>query len=213
MEKLFIFDLDGVVVDTARLHCAAWKELASSLGIAFTERDNERLKGVSRRSSLEIILSLGGLTLPDEEKERLCEEKNRRYVALLDSLGGKDIMPGAVDFIAEARRRGTGTALASSSRNASLIVDKLSLASLFDCIVDGNAGLPAKPEPALFLACDSKLGVKPSECTVFEDSDSGIEAAHRAHMRAVGMGKTEALLDADALISSFTSPLAWALME
>lgn len=197
-----IFDLDGVVVDTAKYHYQAWKELARSLGFEFTERDNERLKGVSRMRSLDILLEIGGIAAGDAEKELLADAKNSRYVELLSLIDESAVLGGAKEYLAELRARGVKTALGSASKNARLILERLDLAHAFDAVVDGNAVTAAKPDPEVFLKGASGLGLDPAECVVFEDSIAGIEAARRAGMAAIGVGTPETLPGANRWISS-----------
>ena len=188
MTEGFIFDLDGVVVDTARLHYHAWKRLADELDIPFTGTDNERLKGVSRMQSLEIVLGLGGRTLGEREKLELAERKNRWYVELIGTITPADLLPGAAEFLELVRARGGRTALGSASRNAPAIVERLGIRRLFDAVVDGSQTSRTKPDPECFLLCARLLGLAPDRCVVFEDAEAGIEAAHRGGMRAVGIG-------------------------
>lgn len=183
-----IFDLDGVIVDTAKYHYIAWKELADRLGFTFTHEHNERLKGVSRMRSLDILLEVGGLDFPQAEKEAMAAEKNRRYVEHVSKLGADEILPGAEGLLAWLRGRGVRTGLGSASKNAMLILDGLGITGLFDIIVDGNLAKKAKPDPEVFLLGARGLCVPPAECVVFEDAQAGIEAAAAAGMAAVGVG-------------------------
>ena len=195
--KGLLFDLDGVIVDTAKYHYIAWKSLASSLGIEFTEKDNELLKGVSRMRSLEIILEIGGVTMDDEEKERCCTEKNELYLSYINKMQEDEILPGVKEFLRDARERGYKIALGSASKNSRLILERLNLEGYFDAIIDGTVVSKAKPDPEVFLKGAEALGLEPSDCIVFEDAVAGIEAAHRAGMKAVGIGTAELLPEAD----------------
>lgn len=195
-----VFDLDGVIVDTARFHYLAWRELAERLGFEFTEEQNERLKGVSRAKSLEILLEIGNLSLSEAEKEELAKQKNRRYRGMLEKLTERDILPGAGELLQELREAGIRTALGSASKNAPFILERLGLSNSFDVIVDGNAVAKAKPDPEIFLKAAQGMGLKPEECVVFEDSAAGIEAAKRGGMYAVGVGNMENLQGADFVI-------------
>ncbi len=195
-----VFDLDGVIVDTARFHYLAWRELAERLGFEFTEEQNERLKGVSRAKSLEILLEIGNLSLSEAEKEELAKQKNRRYREMLEKLTERDILPGAGELLQELREAGIRTALGSASKNAPFILERLGLSNSFDVIVDGNAVAKAKPDPEIFLKAAQGMGLKPEECVVFEDSAAGIEAAKRGGMYAVGVGNMENLQGADFVI-------------
>ena len=195
-----VFDLDGVLVATASFHYLAWRELAERLGFEFTEEQNERLKGVSRAKSLEILLEIGNLSLSEAEKEELAKQKNRRYREMLEKLTERDILPGAGELLQELREAGIRTALGSASKNAPFILERLGLSNSFDVIVDGNAVAKAKPDPEIFLKAAQGMGLKPEECVVFEDSAAGIEAAKRGGMYAVGVGNMENLQGADFVI-------------
>lgn len=201
--KACIFDLDGVIVDTAKYHYQAWKELAEKLGFTFSQTDNERLKGVSRMKSLEILLEIGGLHFDEEKKIALAEQKNKRYVELINQLTPKDILPGAKNFIEELKKRNIKTALGSASKNAMTILKKLEITNYFDSIIDGTKVSKAKPDPEVFLKAAEELKIKPEECIVFEDAQAGIEAAKNGGMYAVAVGKPENLKGYDAIISSF----------
>ena len=192
-----VFDLDGVLVDTVRYHFLAWRRLAENLGFLFTERDNERLKGVSRMRSLEILLEVGGLNLPEEEKERLAAQKNAWYVESLNTLSEKDLLPGALDYLRSCRAEGKKIALGSASKNAPLILERLGIATLFDVIIDGTRVSSAKPDPEVFAVAVQELGLSPAECLVFEDALAGIEAAHAAGCRAVAVGDPNQLPGAE----------------
>lgn len=201
----FIFDLDGVIVDTAKYHYLAWKELAQELSIDFTAKDNERLKGVSRLRSFEIILEIGGRTMSEEEKLSYCTKKNEVYLSYIDRLQKEEVLPGAREFLVSAKASGIGVALGSASKNARRILDKLELTDLFDAIMDGTVVSSAKPDPEVFTKGAEALGLPFESCVVFEDSSAGIEAAHRGGMKAVGVGRKEDLPEADTWISGFSS--------
>ena len=203
MYRGLLFDLDGVLVDTAKYHYLAWREIAGRLGIVFTPKDNERLKGVSRMRSLEILLEIGGRKLDREAKEQYCEEKNRIYLNHIRRLERSALLPGVREFLRDAREKGYLLALGSASRNASLILDRLELNACFDAVIDGNAVSKAKPDPEVFRKGAQALGLKPRECIVFEDAPAGIEAAHAGGMRAVGIGSWEALPEADGILTGF----------
>ena len=195
-----MFDLDGVLVDTAKHHYLAWKRLANGLGFEFTPEHNERLKGVSRMRSLEILLEVGGLNPPHDQRETMAAQKNAWYVEMLAGLTAADVLPGARETLLAMRQRGIPTALGSASRNAPLILDKLGIAPLLDAVIDGSNTDRAKPDPQVFLLGAQALGVEPAECVVFEDAAAGIEAAHAGGMMAVGVGKAENLPGADLLV-------------
>lgn len=193
--KAAIFDLDGVIVDTAKYHYMAWRKLAEELGIVFTEKDNERLKGVSRMRSLEILLEIGGLTgkFSSEEMAEMAARKNQWYVEYISRMDESEILPGATECLEGFRGLGVKTALGSASRNATLILGNLGLIPYFDVIIDGNRVTKAKPDPEVFLLGAEEAGVKPEECVVFEDAQAGIDAAKIAGMKAVAIGRPEDL--------------------
>jgi len=201
--KACIFDLDGVIVDTAKYHYLAWKKLADELGINFTEKDNERLKGVSRKQSLEIILELGNLKLDEKEKERLAEKKNNWYVEYISRMEKSEILPGVEEFVNKLRENNIKIAIASASKNTRTILERLGLEKKFDVIFDGTMIDKAKPNPEIFLKAAECLKVQPGECIVFEDAVAGIESAKRAGMKVIGVGDPSILIDADAVIQNF----------
>ncbi len=193
-----IFDLDGVIVDTAKYHYLAWKRLANEeLGFDFTEEQNEMLKGVSRVRSLEILLELGGQTRTAEEQEALCAKKNDWYVDSIKSIDESEILKGAKDYLIQLRKKGILISLGSASKNAVPILEGLGIIDLFDAIIDGNKVSKAKPDPEVFLKGAEALGLDPKDCVVFEDSAAGVEAAKAGGMYAVGIGTPEALPLAD----------------
>jgi beta-phosphoglucomutase len=196
-----IFDLDGVIVDTAKYHYLAWKRLAHELGFNLTETDNERLKGVSRVRSLEILLEIGGLTLDETARSELASRKNEWYVGYIRNMDASEILPSAAKYLQGLRVRGVKTALGSASKNAPMILECLGITSLFDTVVDGNKVCKAKPNPEVFLHAARELNILPADCVVFEDAEAGIEAAHRAGMTVVGIGKPSLLKDADVVIA------------
>ncbi|OBZ11956.1 beta-phosphoglucomutase [Bacillus sp. FJAT-27264] len=197
-----LFDLDGVLVDTAKYHFIAWKELADDLGFPFTEQDNERLKGVSRAASLDILLEIGGLTMDENEKARLADKKNARYVEYISSMDSSEILPGALQFLMDCRQDGIKVALGSASKNAMTILNNTGLTPYFDAIIDGTHTSAAKPDPEVFLLGAKALGVAPVHCVVFEDAEAGIEAATRAGMTSVGIGSPSTLGAANMVIPS-----------
>jgi beta-phosphoglucomutase len=202
MKKAFIFDLDGVIVDTAKFHYLAWKELANDLGFDFSEKQNEMLKGVSRSKSLEILLEIGNISLTQEHKEKLMFEKNQRYLSSVDSLGASEILPGIKDLILYLKSKNILVALGSASKNAIPLLKSLELLEFFDAIVDGNDVTHAKPDPEVFLLAAEKLRVSPANCVVVEDSQAGIQAANIAGMTSVGIGSPENLSGSDFLFAS-----------
>lgn len=195
-----LFDLDGVIVDTAKYHFIAWRQIAKELGFDFTERDNERLKGVSRTRSLEILLEVGGLALDTAAKVRLAEQKNALYLSHVMKMTPAEILPGAEAFLTACRQAGYKTALATASRNAAVIMELLKIAPLFDAVVDGNKVTHTKPDPEVFLNCAVALELPPQTCAVFEDAEAGIAAAHAAGMLAIGIGDAGILGNADLVV-------------
>ncbi|MDX9882780.1 MAG: beta-phosphoglucomutase [Prolixibacteraceae bacterium] len=202
--KACLFDLDGVIVDTAKYHYIAWKELADKLGFSFTEQHNELLKGISRMRSLEILLEIGRIKKNEDEKMALAYEKNERYIACIRKMTPGEILPGARQFLQALREKGILTALGSASKNAPIILEQTGILHLFDAVVDGNQVSKAKPDPEVFLKGAEQLQVCPSECVVFEDAIAGIEAAKNAGMQCVGIGDARILGKADLIIPGFT---------
>jgi beta-phosphoglucomutase len=187
--RAVIFDLDGVITDTAEFHYLGWQRLADEDGIPFDRDANERLRGLSRRESL--LAMLGDREVPEDELAAMMERKNGYYVDSLGEMGPQDALPGAVELVEDARARGLAVAIGSSSKNASLVLDKLGLTDRFDAIADGHSVETAKPAPDLFLAAAELLGVEPAACIVIEDAASGVDAALAAGMTAVGVGPEE----------------------
>lgn len=196
-----LFDLDGVLVDTAKYHYLAWKRLASSLGFDFTEKDNERLKGVSRVRSLEILLEIGGITASEEEKASMAAQKNGWYVDYLKQLDSSALLQGASEYLHYLRKENIKVALGSASKNAPIILERLGISALFDAVIDGNSVEKAKPDPEVFLKGAAALSLEPGDCMVFEDSLAGIQAAKAGGMYAVAVGTPENLPGADIYIS------------
>jgi len=198
-----IFDLDGVLVDTAIFHYMAWRELANDLKIPFDYQDNERLKGVSRMESLTIILSLALPGTPSDrlfgERERilLSERKNKLYVDMIQNSSNMALLPGTRDTLQRLRQKGIRIALGSSSKNAPIIIDRLGITEYFDVIIDGRHVSNSKPDPEVFLLAAQKMMIAPDNCIVFEDSAAGIKAAQSAGMLAVGIGLPENLTNAE----------------
>lgn len=212
MRKLeaFIFDLDGVITDTAEYHYLAWKELAGELGIPFTREDNERLKGVSRLDSLEIILEIGSKqqAFTQEEKELLAKKKNTHYVDLIKQITPNDILPGIKTLLEDIKRAGIKIGLASASKNAPAVLKGLNLLEEFDYMADANLIAHGKPDPEIFLDVAENLKVKPENCIGIEDAKAGVQAIKRANMFAIGIGSTDLLREADIIYAS-TSELSF----
>lgn len=200
--KAVIFDLDGVITDSAKYHYLAWKELADELGIPFDEEYNEKLKGVSRMESLELILENGnaGGRYTDEEKNAMADKKNENYKELIKAITPADLLPGIGSFLEELKESGIRIALASVSKNAPFIIGQLQLDDYFDYIADAEAVPHAKPFPDIFLAGMDAFGLKPEECVGIEDARTGIEAIHRAGMKAVGVGTPSEMEEADLVL-------------
>jgi len=199
--KACIFDLDGVIVDTAVYHYKAWKRLANQLGFDFTEEQNEKLKGVSRTRSLELILQWGGISKSPAEQEELATLKNTWYVDMISHMTPAEILPGAKEFLLTCRAAGLKTALGSASKNSAMILEKVDIVDLFDAVIDGNKVTKAKPDPEVFLKGAEAVGVSPAECVVFEDAIAGVEAAIAGGMKAVGIGSPDVLGEANLVIS------------
>jgi beta-phosphoglucomutase len=203
MVRACLFDLDGVIVDTAQYHFLAWKNLADRLGFTFTLLDNERLKGVSRMESLRILLEIGNVSLPEQDKIRYAEEKNQLYVHYIQNMTAEDILPGVLPFLRELKDAGILLGIGSASKNARTILERIDLVPVFDVIVDGNLITNAKPHPEVFAMGAKLLHTHASHCVVFEDAIAGIQAAHNAGMKCVGVGSAEVLKDADLVIPGF----------
>ena len=201
MIKAVIFDLDGVIVDTAHYHYLAWKRLAKELGFDLTLEQNELLKGVSRMRSLEIILDLGRIELSETERERIANKKNGWFVEYVNEMKPEEIFPGVKELLKSIRSKGLKMGLASSSKNAHAVVNLLNIENEFDAIVDGTMIIHSKPDPEIFLLAASKLGVVPAECVVFEDAEAGVEAALAAGMKCVGVGSPEQLGKANLVVA------------
>jgi beta-phosphoglucomutase len=195
-----IFDLDGVIVDTARYHFLAWKRLTDMIGIHFTEENNERLKGVSRMASLEIILEIGGRKIEESQKHEYAELKNKWYVDYISKMTPDEILPGCLEFIKELKGANVRVAIGSASKNTPLILERVGILELFDAIADGNNVKKAKPDPEVFIKAAEMVGIEPGRCTVFEDAVAGIQAALNAGMLCVGVGSPVILKKAHFVI-------------
>ena len=203
-KKGFIFDLDGVIVDTAKYHFLAWKKLAKSIGIDFTEVQNEQLKGVSRVKSLEKILDWGNKTISDNEFNQLMAKKNEDYLSYIAKMDESEILPDVPKVLNYLIREKQPISLGSASKNAREILEKVALYNQFNAIVDGNDVSKAKPDPEVFLIAAKQLKMQPENCIVFEDSVAGIQAANAASMISIGIGSQDVLFEADYVFQDFT---------
>ncbi|HTD98950.1 MAG TPA: beta-phosphoglucomutase [Mucilaginibacter sp.] len=199
--KACIFDLDGVIVDTAVYHYKAWKRLANELGFDFTEEDNEKLKGVSRTRSLELILQWGGITKTDAEKGELATRKNTWYVEMISKMTPEEVLPGAKEFLQTCIDAGIKIALGSASKNSGMILEKTGIAHFFNAVIDGNKVSKPKPDPEVFLKGAEELNEAPENCVVFEDAIAGVEAAIAGGMKVVGIGTPQVLGEANLVVS------------
>lgn len=204
MKKGIIFDLDGVIVDTAKYHYLAWKKLANQLGFEFTEEQNELFKGVSRKRCLDILLEMGNLSATQEQKDVWMVEKNNDYLAYIEKMDDSEILPDVPKILTLLKENAIPIALGSASKNALPILEKVGLAHFFDVIVDGNSVTKAKPDPEVFLMAAKKMNLSPSNCIVFEDAVAGIEAANAANMISIGIGDKEVLSQATFIFKDFT---------
>ncbi|CAM3461023.1 beta-phosphoglucomutase [Zobellia roscoffensis] len=200
----FIFDLDGVIVDTAKYHYLAWKKLANELGFEFTKEQNELFKGVSRKRCLEILLDIGGVTATQEEFNKYMIEKNEDYLEYIEKMNESEILPDVPKVLDFLKENNIPIALGSASKNARPILEKVKLLSYFDAIVDGNDVTKAKPDPEVFLIAANKLETSPEKCIVFEDAVAGIQAANNANMVSIGIGDAQILSEADHNFNDFT---------
>mgnify|MGYP003117773359 CR=1 FL=1 len=202
--KGVIFDLDGVIVDTAKFHFLAWRKLANDLGFDFTKAQNEQLKGVSRVESLKKILEWGELELSKTEFKRQMALKNENYLSYVAKMDEDEILPGVQKVIDYLIENNVPFALGSASKNARNILKKINLLEKFDAIVDGNDVSKAKPDPEVFLIAAGKINIKPENSIVFEDSVAGVQAANNANMMSIGIGEKEILGEADYVFNDFT---------
>jgi len=200
MIKGFIFDLDGVLTDTAEYHFRGWKRLADEEGLPFTRTDNEALRGVPRRESLLLILK--SQPVPEEKLQEMMDRKNRYYLEFIHEIKPSDLLPGALSFLQELRLAGLKTAIGSASKNAAEVIERLGIRSLFDAISDGHSVERQKPAPDLFLHAAAQLGLDPGECVVVEDAAAGVAAAKAGGFYTVGLGPLERVGAADAVFPS-----------
>lgn len=198
--KGFIFDLDGVLTDTAEYHYRAWKQLAAEIGIPFTREDNEFLRGIPRRESLLLILK--ERQFPEDQLQEMMDRKNRYYLEFIRDITPRDLLPGARELLEEIRAAGLKSALGSASKNASEVIERLGVTHLLDAISDGHSVEFQKPAPDLFLHAAGQLGLHPSECVVVEDAAAGVEAARSGGFRSIGLGPRERVGNADLVLPS-----------
>ncbi len=213
MVKACIFDLDGVIVDTAKYHYLAWKELAKGLSFDFTEKDNERLKGVSRMRSLDILLEIGKKELDEETKLKFAENKNKKYLEYILKMTPNEILPGVIDFLKELQSKNIKIALGSASKNAMTILNQLKLKKYFEIVIDGTKVSKAKPDPEVFLKGAEELNLKPEDCLVFEDAEAGIEAAINGGFKCIGIGSPDNLGNANYVMQGFENTTLKKIIE
>jgi beta-phosphoglucomutase len=198
-----LFDLDGVIVDTAKYHYQAWRRLANQLGFDLSLEQNELLKGISRMESLEIILKIGGVALTDAQKTSYAAEKNTLYLELCQQMTPDDTLPGVRAFLDELKADSIKIGLGSASKNAKMILERIDMLSYFETIVDGNRISKGKPDPEVFLIGAKDLSTPPGNCVVFEDALAGVQAAKAGGMFAVGIGEKQVLTEADYVVEGF----------
>ncbi len=203
-KKAFIFDLDGVIVDTAKYHFLAWQKIANQLGIEFTHEHNEELKGVSRIRSLDIILALGNIQASQEDKNQWLTQKNNDYLTYIENMNESEILPGVLNVLEYIKEKQQLIALGSASKNARPILEKVKVMHLFDAIVDGNDVTNAKPDPEVFVRAAQLLNVSNENAIVFEDAVAGVQAANIAHMISIGIGDSKILHEAKYNFKDFT---------
>ncbi len=201
-KKAIIFDLDGVIVDTAKYHYLAWRKIANDLGFDFSKAENEHLKGVSRVKSLEFLLKKGNITLTEKEKNKLLVSKNEHYLSLISHMDESELLDGIKTLLPALHQENIPFALGSASKNARRILDSLQLSPLFTAIVDGTDVTKAKPDPEVFVIAARRMCYAPKNCIVIEDSKAGIEAANSVGMTSIGIGNDQVLQAADYVLDS-----------
>ena len=211
MIKAFLFDLDGVLTDTSEFHFLAWKRLADGSGLPFTRQDNEALRGISRRESLDLLLK--GQPLTDDNARQMMDRKNDYYLELVRGMTPTDLLPGAREILEELGRLGFMRVIVSASKNAQLVVDRLQISDLIDGLIDGTAPVRSKPAPDLFSLAANRLGLNPTDCLVVEDAAAGVEAAHSAGMLAVGLGPIERVGLADLVLPDLSHTSAEEILK
>jgi len=212
MTKGLIFDLDGVIVDTARFHFKAWRELAAEWDYNLSYQDNEQLKGVSRMDSIRKIAQWAGKDFEQDALDKMATAKNELYLNLCESLTIQDVLPGVLRILHESVNRGLKLAVGSASKNAVVVLKKLGIIDLFDVVVDGNMVTHSKPHPEVFIKAARSMGLEPSECIVFEDAQAGIEAAKEGKMFAIGVS-LDMLIGCDYQINNFKKITVETLLE
>lgn len=203
--KACIFDLDGVLVDTAKYHFIAWQRLANNLHVEFTEHDNEQLKGLSRDASLEYILKKGKISASTSEKEVWKEQKNNWYLELVNTMQADEVLPNCKELLSDLKSNGLKIGLGSASKNASLILTRVNIKHFFDVIIDGTVTSRSKPDPEVFLLGAKALGLEPKDCIVFEDAINGVKAAKAGGFTTIGIGEKEVLTEADFVFTDLRS--------
>ncbi len=211
--KAFLFDLDGVLVDTANYHFLAWSKVCDALEISFSKIDNERLKGIDRRNSLRILLKIGNKELNENDFEYWLVEKNKVYLEMIKQLDRTALFNGVIPLFEKLKEKNIKIGLGSASKNAKLILSRLEITDYFDCIVDGNMTTQGKPDPQVFLLNASRLGVNVEECAVLEDSKAGIDAAITANMKAIGIGSDQSIKHADVVYQAIENIELDAVLE
>jgi len=211
--KGYIFDLDGVIVDTAKYHYNSWRRLANKLGFDITEEQNENLKGVSRKESLEYILELGKMTFSDKEQVKMAELKNQWYVQSISGMDASELLPGSKNLLEDIKNLGLSVSLGSASKNSVRILESTGIISLFDAIIDGTKTSKSKPHPQVFQMGAEALGLGPEECVVFEDSINGIKAANTGGFISIGVGDAEVLKEADFVLPNLAGVTVESLAE
>lgn len=199
-----LFDLDGVLVDTAVYHYKAWKALANRLGFDFTEAQNEHLKGVNRMRSLEMILDWGKVSKTEAEMLELAAGKNTEYVEMISKMTAEEVLPGTLQLLEQLKAAGIKIALGSASKNSGMILERTNLAHYFDAIIDGNHVNASKPDPEVFLKGAEALGLEPANCIVFEDAQAGVQAAINGGMKVIGVGQQNNLQGANMVIKDLS---------
>jgi len=201
--KACLFDLDGVIVDTAVYHFQAWRRLANELGFDFTEHQNEQLKGISRMESLDLILNWGNVNLAEEQKIEWASRKNDWYLELVMQMTPNEVLKGVPEFLKSLSASGIKIALGSASKNSRIILKKINMIEYFDVIIDGNIITKSKPNPQVFILGAKATNCKPEDCVVFEDAVAGVQAGKAGGMKVIGVGNAEILHEADFVIQGF----------